>query len=174
MGEAFKLGDFSYKILKAVSAGGVNRSYGQPLRAAEGAVFVIVDYLVRNDGKQSENMWSNNFTILDAKDRQFKTSSEVETALEPGSSKSRNNLFVTQLQPGVPRTLRAGFEIPKDALEQPLALLIPERKPFGPKTAKVDLVVTKYAPRKRQKERRSRSPLRMLAVALKPAPNSPE
>jgi hypothetical protein len=146
MGDKFKLGDFNYKILKAVSAGGVKRSFGKPLRAAEGATFVIVDYAVRNDGSKSETMWSNGFTILDSKGREFKTSSEVETAIELASSKGRSNLFSVQLEPGIARTLRAGFEIPKDALEEPLALVIPEKKFLGSKTAKVDLVVTKYTP----------------------------
>lgn len=148
MGEEFKIGDFSFNIVKAVAAGGITRSYEQPLKAAAGAVFVIVDYVIRNDGTESEQMWISGFKIEDAKGRKFSTSSEVETEVEM-HSKNRDDMFVKELHPGIARTLRAAFEIPKDLLAQPLVLIIPERGLFSTGSVKVDLVVTRLEKKKK-------------------------
>jgi hypothetical protein len=142
MGQEFRQGDFSYKILKALAGQALTRSFQKPLRAAEGADFVVIYYTIRNDGKESLDRWVSGFKIQDAQGRQFATSSEVETEIEM-QSHNRNDLFVKELHPGVARTLKAGFEIPKELIAQPLTLLVPENGIFSSGMAKVDLVISK-------------------------------
>lgn len=147
MGQEFKLGDFTYKVSKAFAVGGIERHFQSALRPAEGAVFVVVEYSIRNDGKESDNMWVSGFKIEDAKGRKFEPSSEVGTEIEMRSK--RNDMFVKQLQPGITRNLKEGFEIPLESLSASLALKISERGFFSTGVTKVNLVVTKLAKAKK-------------------------
>lgn len=143
MGEGFSLGNFTYTITKAFAVGGIERHFQATLRPAEGAVFVVVEYTIRNDGKSSDDMWVSGFKIQDPQGREFEPSSDVETEIDMRSK--RDDAFVKQLHPGIARKLQEGFEIPTECLKQPLVLLVSERGFLSTGVAKVDLVIEKLA-----------------------------
>lgn len=142
IGDTFTLGEFKYTI------NGVNttRSIGKMVfgsfmgeTASPGATFVIVSYTMENVGLESQTVLSDDFQILDGSNRTFKPSSKANVALLTESDDK--DFLLSELQPGLPRTMKQAFEIPEKALEAPITIVIPEKGFFSSGKAKVQVSV---------------------------------
>lgn len=135
LGQDFKLGDFTYNVKKVT----VSSSVGSGLaakRATDGAQFVVVDFTIRNDSNETATVLSDDFVIEDSQARQFRPSSDGNAALAMSSDK---DLAVSELQPGVARSMQTAFEMPDAAAKGVIVLVIPEKGILGSDTARITL-----------------------------------
>ena len=61
---------------------------------------------------------------MDGKGREFRPSSDVNTALAADEDK---DLFLSELQPGIPRRMTVGFEVPESIPLSDFTLVVPEK-----------------------------------------------
>lgn len=127
LGERFVLGGFAYTVNAIDGSTSIGRG---PLKknASEGAAFLIVDFTIENLGNETETVMADDFKIVDAQGRSFRSSSEGNTALM--MSGEAKDFIVTELHPGLQKKMKTAFEIPISLLEQGMTLVIPE-KGFG-------------------------------------------
>jgi len=142
IGDTFTLGDFKYTIngvsaRKAIGKTAFGRFMGET--ASPGATFVIVSYTMENVGSESQTVLSDDFQIQDGANRTFKPSSKANVALLTESNDK--DFLLSQLQPGLPRTMQQAFELPEKALESPITIVIPEKGIFSSGKAKVQVSV---------------------------------
>lgn len=126
MQNQFSLGNLSYTIKSFAIKQRVGRFINY--EAPEGARLIIVNYLIRNDGNQTETILNRDLAIIDYKGRKFNPSSDAESAYT--TEVKNKSLFLTQLQPGILKEMSAVFEIPSESLNSRLNLFIPEKR-FG-------------------------------------------
>ncbi len=122
-GERFTLGDFAYTIDDV----GVTNELGpdiSPTQAGSGAVFVLVEYRIENLKNETATTLSADFELRDEEDRQFSSSSKVETALAMMDS---TDFIVSELQPGLEKEATVGFEVSEAATDGRLTLVVPEK-----------------------------------------------
>lgn len=163
MGEWFTLGEFDYRIENAsVSRSVVN---SDPLgNAVSDAIlssvekeansglagltnvgkeiesnsrFLIVRYVIRNNGSKPHVILADDFKVEDGKGRHFTPDAEVTAKLVETTDKST---VVEELQPGIERRTVQGFRIPADIANGRLTLTIPEKGILGKSEAQVVLV----------------------------------
>jgi hypothetical protein len=127
IGQRFVLGDFAYTVDGIEGSTSIGKSYGKK-EASEGAAFLIVDFTIENLGKETETVMTNDFKIVDANGRQFRSSSEGNTALM--MSGAGKDFIISELHPGIQKKMKTVFEVPISLLEQGMTLVIPE-KGFG-------------------------------------------
>jgi len=128
--ERFTLGGFAY-VVKKVAKG--KRIAGQA--ASDGAIFFVVEYTIENLGKATDTALTDDLTVVDAAGRQFRSSTEANTALLFSSGKK--DLMLSELQPGIPRPMKTAFELPLTAVSQGFKLVIPEKGLLGQRTAEI-------------------------------------
>ena len=124
IGEAFRLGDFTY-VVKSVSTTDFVGNQFSSVRPSPGGIFVIVDFQIKNEGNKTETVLTDDFKIEDSQSREYRTSSEVTTALAMSGG---GNFMITEVQPGLSRRMKTGFEIPHDSLKAGVDLVIPEKR----------------------------------------------
>lgn len=124
LGERFVLGNFAYKIEGHSS----RRVIGDPsmwgAEADPGGIFVIVTFTIENVSNQSRTVLTDDFLLLDAEGRTFKTSAKATTALLRLDSQ---DFLVSQLQPGLPRQMHTAFLVPEGSVRGSLTVEIPEK-----------------------------------------------
>lgn len=129
LGQSFTLGDYTYRILKWKSVNLLGNDYF-PTKPVQGGTFVILEYEITNSSKETKMGINFDFKLIDAKGRQFNTSSKVEAGLgiaDPGSKE-----IFTEFQPGLTRTVWQGFEVPIDAVTpKGMMVLVPEKGMFS-------------------------------------------
>jgi hypothetical protein len=140
VGTEFTLGDYSYTVDSVAVKSKIGRGYGKK-KASKGAAFVIIEYSIKNLGKETSTVLADDFELVDAKDRRFRSSSDLTTALIMAGNPK--DLFISELQPGLSREMTTGFEVPKDALDGELTLVVPEKGWLGSKKVSVALGVQK-------------------------------
>lgn len=128
LNEPFKLGSFTYTILAVEVGDKVGKGYSVK-KASEGASFVVVKYKLRNEGNETETVMTDDFKIVDAKGRQFRPSSEANTAL--AMSGEDKDLILSEVQPGLTKSMATAFEVPSDVAEGGFELVIPEKGMLG-------------------------------------------
>lgn len=136
VGDRFVLGDFAYIISGAQARTSVGNQLVKE-EASEGALFIVVSYVIENLGNAPATVVSDDFLLVDAKGRQFKPSSHANTAL--AMSGGRKDLLLSELNPGVKRTVKTAFEVPEAAVGAGLKLVVPEKGLLGSKTVEVAL-----------------------------------
>lgn len=102
VGDRVVVGDIAYTVTNARMASSIGDStFGDQ---ADG-VFVIVDMKLENLGKETITMSSSYVKAIDSQDRVFESDSGAWIYLE-------DNLLLKQLQPGLPTSGQAVFDVP--------------------------------------------------------------
>lgn len=123
IGEPVELGDFAYTIEQPETTTELGPNIAST-EAGSGAVFVVVDYTVENLTNETKTALSADFELRDYQGRQFRSSSEAQTALTMSDD---TDFILSELQPGLARDLTTAFQVPEDATDEPLTLIIPEK-----------------------------------------------
>jgi tetratricopeptide (TPR) repeat protein len=130
----FRLGNFYYWIDEPAFKRCIGNSFTNTCAGA-GATFVIVPYTIQNMGNETQTVVKGDFELQDSAGRTFRASSEVETTLL--MSGGSRDFILSELHPGVQRTLKTGFEIPSGATG--LKLVVPEKGILGFKRREIPL-----------------------------------
>jgi hypothetical protein len=139
VGETWQLGDFSYQVTGVEARTRIgNRYMGRT--AAPGTVFVLVNYVETNNSSETATGLSDTCQVQDSQNRTFHPSSEVQTALMMAGG--NHDLGISQLQPGVPHSTTAGFEMPANAISgAAINLVFHERGLLGSRQVVVPVTV---------------------------------
>ena len=133
--EEFKVGDYRYKLTSMVHVSEIEETH-----PTQGEVFVLVNYMIENCTKESQVVRAEDFKVIDSKGRVFKPSSKVETALVLYSRSK--DFMLAELQPGVPRQMTQGFELPRESLGSPVTVVVPKKGLFQRGEARVTTEIT--------------------------------
>ena len=142
IGEEFQLGDYKYKVTRVEKKWQIGQEvFGEFTgeKAGSGATFVIVTYTIENCTKESQTVLSDDFHLLDAQGRKFDTSSKISTALLMFAEDK--DFILSQLQPGLPRQMQQGFELPNKSLESDLTIVVPKKGFWSSGEAKITVKV---------------------------------
>jgi len=120
IGESFRLGNFSYTIAGASMTTLIGDTY-----PTSGAVFVVVNYSIRNESNKTRTAMTNDFVLKDAESREFSPSANANTALS--MTGQVDDFILTELQPGLTKQSMVAFEIPAAAFKGELILVVPEK-----------------------------------------------
>ena len=85
-----------------------NGSFGSPVKAKDGAKFVLVNFTLTNVTKDSFNFDTNDIKLTDNQDRKFDAYGDTIGNFD-------NYLDVRSLQPSLPETGIVPYEVPEDA-----------------------------------------------------------
>lgn len=135
LGEEFKLGSFTYTVKNVQLAGAVGSGFSRK-SASEGAMFVLVNFTIRNDSNETETVMTDDFRIIDAQGRQYQPSSDANTALIMSTGK---DLGITELHPGLKKSMTTAFEMPEESAKGVFTLVIPEKGLFGTGSVRITL-----------------------------------
>lgn len=138
LGETFVLGNYKYRIDKVGTTKQIGRWIGPQFmgaRAADGAVLVIVSYTIENTSPETQTVLSDDFEIRDAAGRKYRPSTDASVALLHESDDK--DFVLSQLQPGIPRSMKQAFEVPEPSLAAPFTLVIPEKGLWSSGAARV-------------------------------------
>ncbi len=135
IGKTFRLGNFAYTVEKIDAMKMIGNNQFTRTKASEGATFLVVEYTIKNLGKETEVVLADDFRIIDGQGRTFRPSSEANTALMM-SGKSKDFLL-SEIQPGLKREMHTAFEVPMDAAQSGLKLVIPEKGLLGSDKAEI-------------------------------------
>ena len=127
IGDEFQLGDYKYRITDANRRSNVGNQFINE-QASAGATFLIVSYTIENCTNKTQTVLSEDFTLVDGKGREFRPSSDVNTALLAGEDK---DFLLSELQPGIPRRMSVGFEVPESIPLSEFTLSVPEKGLFS-------------------------------------------
>ncbi len=142
LGKEFQLGDYKYKIIRLERQSQIGEeAFGDFIgeRASPGASFVIVTYTIENCTNESQVVRSDDFSLKDSQGRTFDTSSKVSTALLIYTEDK--DFLLSELQPGIPRQMQQGFELPNKTLEAELTLIVPKKGLFSRGDARLNVSV---------------------------------
>lgn len=132
--QKFRLGDYTYEIKRCELRARLGSEY-MVSKPGAGAVFLVVRFTIANETKKTATVLSDDFTLRDGQGREFQPASNALTALMmEGENK---DFFLTEIQPGVEKESITAFEIPKTALSDTLALIVPEKGFAGSQTVEV-------------------------------------
>jgi len=135
LGQPLRLGDFTYNVKKVTSYSAIGTGIAEKA-ASEGARFVVVEYTIRNEGSATETVLTDDFRIVDAQGREYRPSSDGNTALVMSGDK---DLALSELQPGVARKMQTAFEMPDAVAKGTFTLVIPEKGVLGTGSARITL-----------------------------------
>lgn len=103
IGDRVEVGELAYTITGMRTAPMVgSNDFG----ARADGIFMIVDMTVENLGKESKTIDSSMMKAIDSQSRTFDSDTEAWAYLE-------NNLFLKQVQPGLPAKGQVVFDVPK-------------------------------------------------------------
>ncbi len=139
IGDTFRLGDFTYRITRVGTADTLGAQYAHE-NAEPNATFVVVQYEITNEGKETHTGLADDFELLDSAGRKFRPSSRGSTAFMMAGG--NDDFLLTELQPGITKPSVQVFEIPLAALNG-LRLRVPEKGFFGSDEVVVDLTRTR-------------------------------
>lgn len=139
IGDTFRLGDFTYRVTRIGTAGTLGAQYAHE-DAGPNATFVIVQYEITNEGKETHTGLADDFEVLDSAGRKFRPSSRGSTAFMMAGG--NDDFLLTELQPGITKPSVQVFEVPLTALNG-LRLRVPEKGFFGSDEVVVDLTRTR-------------------------------
>ncbi len=127
VGDPIVLGSFKYVIQNAAMVQQVGTNQFLRKKASKGAAFIVFRYTIENTSNATETVISSDLFLQDERGRTFQPSSEATNAL---AMDEEVDLFLSQLQPGIPRDQVAVFEIPKESADR-FDLVIPEKGLLG-------------------------------------------
>jgi hypothetical protein len=100
------------------------------------ASYLIVRYIIKNEGKEADVVSTSDFKIADSKGRKFTPSSEATTQLV---MKQGADFLIKELQPGISEEGVQAFQLPDDAFDGKLILVVPEKGFFSKGEVRVKL-----------------------------------
>ncbi|MDG1603836.1 DUF4352 domain-containing protein [Bacillus paranthracis] len=87
---------------------------GQYLSEKAQGIFKIVEVSITNNQKDAITVDANSFKLVDNQDREFKYSTQAQTAFDVGNG-GKSDFFLKQLNPGLTQTGKIIFDVPADA-----------------------------------------------------------
>ncbi len=169
IGENFQIGDFSYiinsvkktdhigtsglDVFNALGSKTEKANMDAIIQAAKQAglistddasSFLIVNFKIKNEGKEASVISTTDFKIIDFKGRTFTTSAKATTELV--MNESEDYLF-SELQPGMSKKGIQAFELPKDSFDGKLTLIVPEKGFLGSEEVRVEIDLSEKAER---------------------------
>lgn len=139
IGDTFRLGDFTYRVTRVAKADTLGNEFSNET-AGQNATFVVVQYEITNEGKETHTGLADDFELLDSAGRKFRPSSRGSTAFMMAGG--NDDFLLTELQPGITKPSVQVFEVPLTALNG-LRLRVPEKGFFGSDEVVVDLTRTR-------------------------------
>ena len=122
LNEEFKLGNFSYKVTSALFTKAVGSEFLRQ-KPSEGAKYLVVNYLIRNDGKQTAETDANDFRLRDLEGREYSPDSR-------GTNAVSSDFILRELHPGIFKKAVVVFEVPEEFTKKLFAIVIPEKGLF--------------------------------------------
>jgi hypothetical protein len=136
LGEDFQLGDFTYNVKRVTSSTTIGSGFAKK-RASEGALFVVVEYTILNESSATETVLADDFRIVDSQKREFRPSSEANTALM--MSGATKDFVISEVQPGIKKKMQTAFEMPETSATGGFTLVIPEKGLLGTGSVRISL-----------------------------------
>lgn len=133
LGNEFQLGDFKYRIQSATQRKTVGSQFLNE-RANNGAIFVVVSYIMENCTKETQTVLADDMKLVDSEGRTFDPSSNANIALLAEDGK---DFLLSELQPGIARTMKTVFEVPLSSLNGEVTLVVPEKGMFSSSETRV-------------------------------------
>lgn len=133
VGEQFTLGDFTYVTQDVETRKRLGNEFVNST-ANQGASFVLVSFLIRNEGNQTETVLTDDFKIVDQRGREFRPSADATTTL---SMSGNSDFLLSQLQPGITKQSMTAFEVPDEVVRQGFTLIVPEKGLLGSDEARI-------------------------------------
>ncbi len=108
--EDIQVGEVRWKALEVSKSESLSKGFGEATAAS--GVFVIIKLECELLGKESGNVDSSQFVIVDSRERVFEASTDATTAL---IFSSKEPFVFKQVNPNVPITGYVAFDVAKDA-----------------------------------------------------------
>lgn len=112
--ELSKEGESSKVKITVGSVESVDSVGGDYLNEKAQGVFKVVEISITNNQKDAITVDANSFKLMDNQDREFKYSTQAQTAYDIGNS-GKSDFFLKQLNPGLTQTGKIIFDVPADA-----------------------------------------------------------
>lgn len=112
--ELSKEGESSKVKIAVGSVESVDSVGGEYLKEKAQGVFKVVEITITNNQKDAITIDANSFKLVDNQDREFKYSTQAQTAFDIGNGGS-SDFFLKQLNPGLSQTGKIIFDVPVDA-----------------------------------------------------------
>jgi len=103
IGDRVVVGERAYTVTNVKTASYVGDEY---YKVKADGIFVIVSMTIENIGKESGTMSTNDAKIIDSQGRTYESDNEAWSSLN-------DNLFLKQIQPGLPAKGETIFDVPK-------------------------------------------------------------
>lgn len=103
IGDRVTTGEMAYIVTGMKTATSVGSA---DFGAKPDGIFMIIDMKIENLGKESKTIDSSYMKLIDSQGREFDTDNEAWAYLE-------NNIFLKQVQPGLPTSGQVVFDVPK-------------------------------------------------------------
>jgi hypothetical protein len=150
IGERIELGGFAYTIQKVEATSVIKHMIGN-FMAGNNAIFYLVYYKIENIQQKTDVVMVDDLKLLDEKGRQFSPSADAATHLV---MTGKQELVLSQLQPGISKNTVTAFEVPEDAVSPDgPTLVIPEKGLLSTGKAVVVMPPVELCPKKRGKKR---------------------
>ena len=120
--QEFKLGDYSYKVTDVHVTKAVGSEFRRE-KASEDAVYVLVGFLIRNDGRKTQETDANDFRLLDSQGREFSPDSRATLSVS-------QEFILRELHPGIFKKGVVVFEVPEEVIKSNVKIMIPEKGIF--------------------------------------------
>ena len=105
IGENIIAGDISFKVIGVKDISSVGSEY---LGEDADGVFLVIDLIMENNGKESVQIISDYFKLIDSQERKFESDNQAWIYLD-------ENVFLKQLQPTIPTKGQIIFDIPTNS-----------------------------------------------------------
>jgi len=109
-GDRVEVGNFAYTVNSYYTTDKIGRDLmGTFMGEKADGIFLVVDVTIENIGKESKTIWASNIKVVDDQKRTFEHDTAAEFYLE-----NDQKFIFEQLQPGLPKTGKIVFDVPKD------------------------------------------------------------
>ncbi|PGN51858.1 hypothetical protein CN962_00250 [Bacillus cereus] len=112
--ELSKEGESSKVKITVGSVESVDSVGGEYLNEKAQGIFKVVEISITNNQKDAITVDANSFKLMDNQDREFKYSTQAQTAYDIGNG-GKSDFFLKQLNPGLTQTGKIIFDVPTDA-----------------------------------------------------------
>ncbi|MFJ7482941.1 DUF4352 domain-containing protein [Bacillus thuringiensis] len=111
--ELSKEGESSKVKITVGSVESVDSVGGEYLNEKAKGIYKVVEISITNNQKDAITVDANSFKLMDNQDREFKYSTQAQTAYDIGNS-GKSDFFLKQLNPGLTQTGKIIFDVPAD------------------------------------------------------------
>ena len=110
LGDKVAIGDFAYTFNSYYTTDKIGQDLmGTFMGEKADGIFLVFDVTIENIAKESKTLWGSNVVVKDSQDRSFEHDTTAEFYLE-----SEEQFIFEQMQPGLPKTGKIVFDVPKD------------------------------------------------------------